>query len=80
MQVGNSVQSLGGVQGARGRARTTFIRIVSEAKPEQSAGQGCNGRFVGDTGTAEPGGKERLTGTHRRMVSRLLIEAKLNQL
>lgn len=38
------------------------------------------GLNVGDTGTAEPGGKERLTGTHRRMVSRLLIEAKLNQL
>ena len=36
------------------------------------------GLNVGDTGTAEPGGKERLTGTHRRMVSRLLIEAKFN--
>lgn len=35
-----SVQSLVGVQGSQGRARTTFIRIVSEAKPEQSAGRG----------------------------------------
>lgn len=30
-----------------------------------------------DMGTAEAGGKEGLTGTHRRMVSRLLIEVKV---
>lgn len=36
------------------------------------------GLNVGDTGTAEPGEKESLTGTHRRMVSRLLIQAKFN--
>lgn len=33
---------------------------------------------VGDMGTAEPGGKEGLTGAHRWMVSRLWVEAKVN--
>ena len=78
MQVGNSVQSLVGVQGAREGPELPSSELsqkLNQSSPQVKDAMGLN---VGDTGTAEPGGNERLTGTHRRMVSRLLIEAKFN--
>lgn len=48
MKVGNNAQARRqGVQVAREGAKTTSIRVVSGAKPEESAGRGYNGLICG---------------------------------